>query len=175
MPTVNTTIAIAKLSQAYALIAIEDGGLNGGGIDLLLPEKIYNIRKSVEFVNNIDPTNSTLQGTSNYLYALCAPFNKKAEYTLAQAGSGTVSPVSPITSPNPIEFVVSDSSLMVAGGSSLTIASFIGFNLLFVRNNITQSQINNGGTYFSWNRLTGIFSCFGAASDSELFQFYPFL
>lgn len=175
MPTPNSVIDIAKLSQSYCLTEIQKEGLDGGGIDLLLPEKIYNIRKSVEWLYDLNPNDSTLQATSNYLYALCAPFNLKAENTINGGGGGTVSPVVPINAPNPIEFIVSDSSLIPTGNSSLTITNFVGYNLLFIRNNISQSQVNNGDTYFTWNRATGSFSCFGAASVNELFQLYPFL
>ena len=93
MPTPEQTIKIAKLSQAYALIAIENSGLYGGGIDLKLPEKLYSIRKSIEFFYNLNPADSTLQATSDYLYALCAPFNLKAEYILSIGGGGSISPI----------------------------------------------------------------------------------
>lgn len=175
MPTPSSSLAIAKLSQAYALIEIEKRGLFGGGLDLDLPRKLYNIRKSVEWAYNKEPSTPSLQGTANYLFALCAPFNLKAEYTLGLAGSGTVTPVAPITAPSPIEFVVSGSSLIPTGGSSIVISTFIGYNLLFVLNNVTQSQINTGGTYFTWNRLNGSFTCFGPANSGDLFQLYPFL
>lgn len=100
MPTVSNIIDIAKLSQAYCLLEIKKQGLYGGGIDLKLPRKLYNIRRSIEWLFSIDPTNSTLQGTANYLYALCAPFNLKAEYVISQGSGGTpVTPIGTIATP----------------------------------------------------------------------------
>lgn len=50
--TVIEKIDIAKLSQAYAITDIIKYGLYGGGCDLLLPRKIYCIRKNVEWLYN---------------------------------------------------------------------------------------------------------------------------
>jgi hypothetical protein len=43
-------INIAKISQYLCENDIDKKGLFGGGVDLLLPRKIYNIRKSVEWL-----------------------------------------------------------------------------------------------------------------------------
>jgi hypothetical protein len=51
MYTVQQIIDIAKISQYLSLNDIDKKGLWGGGIDLQLPNKIYNIRKSVEWAN----------------------------------------------------------------------------------------------------------------------------
>lgn len=100
MPTVSNIIDIAKLSQAYCLLEIKKQGLNGGGIDLKLPRKLYNIRKSVEWLYLLSPSNVTLQTTANYLYALCAPFNLRAEFVISQGGSGTpITPVGEVVTP----------------------------------------------------------------------------
>lgn len=176
MPTPNATIQIAKLSQAYCLIEIKKQGLDGGGIDLKLPRKLFNIRRSVQWLYGLDPTDSTLQSTANYLYALCAPFNLKAQFILNQGGGGgTVTPVTPGTSPSPIEFIVSDTSAIITDNNTLLITTFAGYNLLFIRNNIPQSQIDDGGTYFTWIKATGSFTCVGTAVAGELFQLYPYI
>lgn len=52
MNTVEDIIKIAKISQYLSQNDIVDKGLYGGGTDLLLPRKLYNIRKSVEWANN---------------------------------------------------------------------------------------------------------------------------
>lgn len=49
MNTVEDIIKIAKVSQYLTQNDIENKGLYGGGTDLFLPQKIYNIRKSVEW------------------------------------------------------------------------------------------------------------------------------
>lgn len=88
-------INIAKISQYLCVNDIDRRGLFGGGVDMQLPNKIYNIRKSVEFGFQYDVTN--LQATANYLYALCAPYNLKAAYILNNFNGGSVSPTIPLT------------------------------------------------------------------------------
>lgn len=170
-------INIAKVSQFLASNDIAKAGLFGGGQDLQLPRKIYCIRKSVEWLYNIDNTDSTLEGTSNYLIALCAPYNLTAQYIINNGGSGSVSPVNPNTRPVEKDFYVTGSSFMVTGQSSIVIPEFAGYNVLFSRGGITQSQNNpgDGSTYFSWDRNSALFTCYGAAQAGELFLIYPFI
>lgn len=52
MNTVEDIIKIAKVSQYLSQNDIENKGLYGGGTDFLLPRKLYNIRKSIEWANN---------------------------------------------------------------------------------------------------------------------------
>lgn len=290
--TIQTIVNIAKLSQPYCLLDITKKGLFGGGVDLLLPRKIYTVRKDVNWlldlegltdevkatgtvtITNVgangniltitvdDPllgvinlveytktsfdTDTTVFATdvvvtfnlyfaqygyvltsvnnviyilarqgvgaaangqlsinaggtigatlvnfsggvtavlpsdeliqmSNYLYALCTPYNGKAEYTLTQGLSGNViKPTTPsISTPNPLEFVVSANSPIIIGGSTLVINAYKGYNLIFSRNNQPQAQVDNGGTYYEWNKTTGLFRCFGVANESELFSITP--
>lgn len=55
MYSILDKIKIAKVSQFLAENDIDKKGLYGGGVDLLLPTKIYNIRKSVEWMYGINP------------------------------------------------------------------------------------------------------------------------
>lgn len=120
-------------------------------------------------------------GVSNYLYWLCGKFALEAQYITNGIGGGVVIPVSPIiptppvVTPNPLDFEITSSSFMVDGQSSVSIPTFIGYNLLFVRNNIAQSTVNLGNSYYNWDKVTGVFTCFPAATTSELFQLYPFV
>lgn len=59
-------INIAKVSQYLCLNDIDKRGLYGGGVDLQLPNKIYNIRKSVEWLYNNSP-NVAEQRARGYL------------------------------------------------------------------------------------------------------------
>lgn len=60
MYSILDIIKIAKVSQQLAENDIDKKGLYGGGIDLLLPRKLYNIRKSVEWMYGVNPpTNET--------------------------------------------------------------------------------------------------------------------
>lgn len=170
-------INIAKVSQFLASNDIAKAGLFGGGQDLQLPRKIYCIRKNVEWLYNLDNTDSTLEGTSNYLISLCAPYNLTGQYIINNGGSGSVSPVNPNTRPVPLDFEVSGSSFIATGESSKVIPQFAGYNILFVRGGIGQYQTNlgDGSTYFSWDRNSALFTCYGAAQAGELFLIYPFI
>jgi hypothetical protein len=55
MYSILDKIKIAKVSQFLAENDIDKRGLYGGGVDILLPTKIYNIRKSVEWMYGINP------------------------------------------------------------------------------------------------------------------------
>lgn len=89
MPTISEIINIAKVSQYLAANAYANGGLFGGGRDRLWARKLFNIRKDVEWLYDLDPTEETLISTANYLYALCAPFNGEAAI-IAATGTGGV-------------------------------------------------------------------------------------
>jgi len=95
MPTVSNVLNIAKVSQYLAINAIRARGLFGGGIDRLLPRKLYCIRKSIEWLLNLDPNNSTLTKTANFLYALCGPFSGQAQVIIGSSGGGII--VNPAT------------------------------------------------------------------------------
>lgn len=90
MPSISEIITIAKISQYLASNAIRSGGIFGGGVDRLLPRKIYNVRKDVEWMYGIDPTNETLTETSNLLYAICAPFSLEAARIAAISTGGII-------------------------------------------------------------------------------------
>jgi hypothetical protein len=168
--TVSEIILIAKKSQFLASNDIQRKGYFGGGIDLQLPRKIKAVRENVEWMYNLDPTDDTLVGTANYLLSLCGAYSFKAN---AISGGGTVSPIAPPSTLNPYQFTVDGSSFIATGEDTKNITLFIGYNIIFVRNNIPQSSVDNGGTYFTWDKVTGEFTCVGAAGAGELFQIYP--
>ena len=61
MYSILDKIKIAKVSQELAENDIDKKGLYGGGIDILLPTKIYNIRKSVEWMYGINPPTNEIR------------------------------------------------------------------------------------------------------------------
>ena len=77
-------IMIAKVSQYLAENDIEKKGLYGGGMDLLLPKKIYCVRKNVSWMYDMNSSDSSLQATTNYLYALCGKYAAAAQAILSQ-------------------------------------------------------------------------------------------
>lgn len=54
--SINQIIEIAKISQYLAENDISKKGLWGGGMDLLLPQKIYAVRKNVEWEQENNPS-----------------------------------------------------------------------------------------------------------------------
>jgi len=169
--SVENIIRIAKVSQYLSAIDVANGNLFGKRIAPSTPVILYCERKAVEWLYNLDPTDSTLTGTANYLYSLCRGYNLKAN---SVTGGGTVSPINPVTAPDPYDFVVSASSFMVTGATTKNFPStWVGYNLLFVRNGIPQSTVNTGGSYYSWNRNTAVLTISPAAVADEQFQFYP--
>ncbi len=118
------------------------------------------------------PPSTAIVATSNYLWELMGRFGVQALSYIGMSG-GSVAPPAPPATLNPYQFVVSSSSLIPTGSNSATLTSFIGNNVMFIRNNLTQSNVENGGTWFTWNKTTGQFVCIGDASEGELFQIYP--
>lgn len=166
-------ILYAEISQYLCLVDIQKGGLYADGIDLTLPRKIYLVRKNLSWLYNLDPTDDRLIPIANYLYWLCDRW-----VLIAQNITGSGGAVAPIAgnTQTPYEFIVDAStSFIIDGQSSKTITAFIGFNVIFVRNNITQSTVDLGGgsSYFNWSKSTGLFTIFPAAFENELFQIYP--
>jgi hypothetical protein len=112
---------------------------------------------------------------SNYLYWLCG---KYALISKGINGSGSIASVTPesATIPNRYDFIVSGTSFIISGQSLKMIPEFIGYNIIFVRNGATQSTQDVGGTYYTWNSVTGAFQLFnGEAQDGETFTIIPTL
>ena len=83
--TIPQIIEVAKVSQYLCLNDIQKSGLYGGGQDLQLPNKIYMVRKNVEWYWNQDsttPISTDLYAASNYLIALCGKYSIVAQNML---------------------------------------------------------------------------------------------
>jgi len=171
--SVNDILNIARISQYLAINDVEKGKLYGKRIAPLTPEILYVVRKGVEWMYANDPANTSLTLTSNYLYSLCRGYNLQAQAILGTNTGGSVAPITPTSIPNAYDFVVSGSSLIPTGASSVTLNAYIGWNVLLVRGGIVQSNINTGGSYFSWNKTTGLLTISPQAYQDEQFQIYP--
>lgn len=62
--TVPNIIDIAKKSQYLAVLDIYGGKVYGGGVDRLLPQKIYTARKSVEWMQDLDGQIAEVRATA---------------------------------------------------------------------------------------------------------------
>jgi len=171
--SINDIINIARISQYLAIDDVEKGKLYDKRIAPLTPQILYTIRKGVEWMYGNYPGNDSLPMTANYLFSLCRGYNLQAQAILGTSTGGSVAPVTPASIPNAYDFVVSGSSLIPTGASSVTIPAYIGWNVLVVRGGIVQSNINTGGSYYSWNKTTGLLTIYPAAYVDEQFQIYP--
>ena len=170
--TVAQILDIARLSQALATLDIAKGQAFGKRVVPETPQILYTERKAVEWMYNIDPANTSLTLTSNYLYSLCRGYNLQAQNISGTAG--VITPVDPSQIPNPYDFVVTGSSLIPTGGNSVILPAFIGFNVLLVRNGLPQSMLNvSGNSYFSWNKSLGLLTLSPAVYQDEQIQIYP--
>ena len=169
--TVAQIMDIWPIAQYLAANDIQNRRNNSGAVDITLPQKIYSIGTSVQRTYDADSTDDTLPLTARFLYALCGKYGLQASVVMQT--SGTVSPVTPNVPTVPYQFnVAASGNLINEGESSVIITSFIGFNLLFVRNGITQSTVNTEPSYYSWNKGTGLFTISPGAILGELFQIY---
>lgn len=170
--TVAQKLDIASISQYLSYQDIVKRGLYGGGVDLQLPFKIYNIRKSIEYWYDLDPSDDTLTATSNYLMGMCGIYGLKAQEIVTSAG--TVAPSSSAAIPLPLQFIVAASGNSLNNGdTTATLTTFIGYNLLFARAGVAQSTVSTEPSYYSWNRSTGVLTISPAAITGELLQIYP--
>lgn len=166
--TVSQILNIAKISEYLFVARIEKGGLYAGGIDAKRPELIYNLRKSIEYIYNLDPTDESLVPTSNYLLSIC-----DISAASVISASGTIASQNALNTPSPYIFTVDAStSFIIDGQSTKTITSFIGYNVLFSRGGIIQTDLNTEPSYFNWNKTSGLFSISPQAFTGEVFAIY---
>lgn len=126
MPNLETTIEIGKISQYLSRSANAKGNLfNNGNLDNQLPQKLMMVWETLEYIADIDPTDSNLIATKNYLFALCGKYGPIAFSILGNNGGEVIIPP---TSPSPfiiaiyIQFVIGEPlSPMNAGNTVLTL------------------------------------------------------
>lgn len=94
--TIPQIILRAEISQYLAVKSIKKSGLFGGGTPSNLPSLIYQVRKTVSRMYDLDPTESNLLGISNYLYSICGKFGLEASY-LESTGGVVPNPNAPTT------------------------------------------------------------------------------
>lgn len=116
-----------------------------------------------------------LRQMANYLLWLINPYGITAQYVIdSGSGGGTVVPGT-ATRPDPLDFIVSASSVLPTGSTGATIAAFVGWNLQFDRGGITQNttDVGDGSSYYGWLRASGTFSVSPALQVGELVRLTP--
>lgn len=174
-PTISETIQIGDVSIYLSGNDNALGALFGKRLAAPFSDvQIATITDAIRWQYEGYPTDPTLRSTCNYAIWMFGKYGLQAQYIISGGGGGTVIP-SAGTRPLPLDFIVSTSSIIATGQSGLTIPQFIGWNLDFDRGGIAQNTTNvgDGSSYYTWDRITGTFSCFPAANEDELFRLTP--
>lgn len=99
MATEQTPTSSINLGKICQVLAVNDRGVQnaimGKQLDERLPIMMYNERKAVEWVNNTNPSDPTLQGMSNYLYSLLYQYLPAAQGRLAGITGGLANIIGP--------------------------------------------------------------------------------
>lgn len=125
-----TISQILQISNICVYLAADDeaqGNVFRGSYERPgLSRLIYLITQGVNWLNNYNPSDTTLYGKAMYLFSLCMPFVGRALQIIGSGGSGTiVNPATGVISTivsKTVEFKVGDSgSLLNAGDTSLVL------------------------------------------------------
>ena len=178
-PYTPPTLAELAASLRAMRLSIEDGTYCGGsncGCDIdYTPfndaQNLYDLIKANGQAGQTVGLNSQMEQLRKLLN--CSGILDQ-DHTYAYIPAYSFSDTSVSTAPTPIEFLVSDTSFIPNGNSSVTITAFIGYNLFFIRAHTPQSTVNEGGDYYSWDKDTGAFTCYDAAFTGQLFQLYAY-
>ena len=93
--TVSESIGIGTVSSYLASIDIANGALYGERLDTFLPVLLCMETDVLDWQNEFNPTDISLQQDANYLYSLCAPYNVEAEAILNENNSGSTPAIIP--------------------------------------------------------------------------------
>lgn len=84
------------------------------------------------------------------------------------------------SSPDPYDWIVgaatSATKPLKAGDTSVTLPlAFSGFNISFIRGNLTQytTDVGDGTSYYTWNKTTRLLTISPAAALDEIFRIHP--
>lgn len=170
MPSPFSTIQINDVSGYLSANAVSRGTLFGAKLNPQLPLILYMEGKALEWGYQYSAPN--LQAVANYVYAMDYK-SGYAQRIIDGGGGGAITPVNPgIPAPVPLDFVVSASSPVETGDVTISIPSFIGYNVDFFRGGISQNttDVGDGTSFFTWDVASGTFSIFPSASEGELFR-----
>jgi len=146
--SVADKISVAKVSQVLAAQDIATSYLRLGFIDTDLPRKLYDVRKSVEWLYDLAPSNADLTGSSNFMYSLCGRYQAKAQAIINAGGGGIpVTPVVLVT--EPIQFVVGSGAQYVPnnGDSEYNNPELAGNNNYLIASNSDGGYLVEGTNF----------------------------
>lgn len=187
--TADDIITWGKISQPYSILnETKKKAVSGASVDLDHHIKLYVERKSVEWYNDQDTIDADiLFQIANWLFALEGIYGIQAQFVDGGSG-GIVAPVTTAstTLPDPIDWLVSATASATAplstGQSTVTLdgtngmPNLRGFNIEFTRGSMVQNTTDpgDGTTYYSWDRVTGVFALLnGVAAEGERMRILP--
>ena len=193
MPTILPIADIIELGRVTTYLSanyVRRGKLFGARlIEPNLPVQIAFVTDALSFGNESGAvTDASLRDVANYAYWLFGKFQLEAQEIIGNEGGGSVVPTPAIsTLPNPYDWVVEATTSATAplknGDTTVTLdgtngtQDYRGYNLEFTRNNMTQNTsvpLDGVSTYYSWNRITGVFTLNnGAAATGEQMRILP--
>lgn len=177
MPTISRILELAPTSCYLSNNAKAKGSLFKNNVPQSLKNQatlIYIYWKILNKIYTLDPDYDGLQAPANYLYELEQSFAFKAANIVDGGGGGQISPATPTTLPTPYYFIVDDNSFIANGETTKTFpASWQGYNMVFARGGVTQTDVTSEPSYFTWDSQTLEFTCEPAAVTSELFAIIP--
>jgi len=175
MPTVTRILELTPPACYLASNRVGKGGLFGPALDPKLPLTIYMVYIVLKTVYDKDPTYTGVRVVADYLYELIQKYAFKAAAIVDGNSGGQIAPPTGTVVQEPYDFEVTDSSFIETGETSVTITNFIGLNVNFRRNGVSQNTTNlgDGSSYYSWNTVTGLFTIYPEATEGELFRIEP--
>jgi len=172
-------ISWGKISQPLSAIGeSKKKATVGSTVDTDLHIKLYVERKSVEWYNDQTTQDADiLYQISNWLFALEGIYGLQAQY-ISNSGGGQIASIIRADTPEPLDFIVSGSSIITTGSSTVSLIQygFLGYNIELTRGGITQftTDPGDGTTYYSWNRTSGTLVLInGAAQLGEQIRIFP--
>ena len=185
MPTTAVIIENAPIACVLAGNDVAKGNLFGGTLDPNLPKTIFAFQYVLKKIYDIDPDYPGLRWAALRLWELCGKYGIRAyAYT---GGTGIIGGITPSYNlPNVIDWIVSgvvaSGTEPIPTGASTALLNgtngfpdFRGYNIDYVRGGYPQYTTNpgDGSSYFSWNRVTGLFQIFDVAILGEQMRITP--
>jgi hypothetical protein len=175
MPTISQIITNGELSVPLSANYNDRKKLFGGAISSpKSPVLIKIVTDALNWMNDDGGfTDAELASVGNYLVWLCGRFGLEAAGITGSGGS--VTPIAPGGSSGVSrqDFIVSASSYIVTGATSVTLSDYISYEIDFIRNGISQSQVTSEPSYIVWTKATGALTISPALAESELITIIP--
>jgi hypothetical protein len=181
MLSIAQTINVGKLATGLAINSVAKGALFGGKLAPNSPLTMAMVTSALEWGNSAGQDAEDLRGLADYAYWIYGKQGLQAQYLIGiSSGGGTVVPGGGTsTLPSTIDWIVSGTASGTAplanGESTVTfdgtggMPDLRGYNMDFFRGGSIQVTTNpgDGSNYYSWNRVTGVFTLLGTTPSAN--------